>query len=59
MGRGGVHFAADERSPQFMDIGDPIREIIVEPIENPVQPLQPSEPTEAPAVTPRPEEIPA
>ncbi len=42
-----------------MDIGDPIREIIVEPIENPVQPLQPSEPTEAPAVTPRPEEIPA
>lgn len=42
-----------------MDIGDPIREIIVEPIENPVQPLQPSEPGEAPAVTPRPEEIPA
>ncbi len=42
-----------------MDIGDPIREIIVEPIENPVQPLEPSEPSEAPAVTPRREEIPA
>ncbi len=39
-----------------MEIGDPIREIIVEPIENPVQPLEPSEPVEAPAM---PEEIPA
>jgi len=42
-----------------MDIGDPVREIIVEPIENPVQPLEPNEPAEMPAVRPMPEEIPA
>jgi hypothetical protein len=40
-----------------MDVGDPIREIIVEPIENPVQ--RPAEPVEAPAVKPDREEIPA
>jgi len=42
-----------------MDIGDPIREIIVEPIENPMRPAEPSEPVEAPAVRPKREEIPA
>ena len=42
-----------------MDIGEPVREIIVEPIENPVQPLEPYEPAEAPAVRPKREEIPA
>jgi len=42
-----------------LDIGDPIREIIVEPIENPARPAEPSEPAEAPAVRPDREEIPA
>lgn len=40
-----------------MEIGEPVREIIVEPIENPVH--HPAEPVEAPAVKPDREEIPA
>lgn len=42
-----------------MEIGEPIREIIIEPIENPIEPLRPSEPVEAPPAAPRREEIPA
>lgn len=38
-----------------MDIGEPVREIIVEPVENPVRR---EEPAEAPAPHREPEEVP-
>lgn len=46
-----------------MDIGDPIRTIIVEPAEDPFRREEPSEPTKLPAPTPEtdpvPEKVPA